>query len=142
MTYLDARTAACPPSRRSGYRRDLTVVAVATLTAVATWAFGTASGDGEIAVRAGSGVRTIGIGSVAAAAALSAALGAGLLRVMVARLRRGRSWWTFAACAALLASLLGPLGATEFADGMTLLSLHTVVGAAVIVGLRRAHRDC
>lgn len=143
MTYLDERSAeACAPGRRGGFLRDLDVVLVATLAAVAAWAFWTSSGDGEITVHAGSDVRTVGIVSVAATAFAAAAGGALLLRRMVARLRRGRHWWTVVACGSLALSLLGPLGATNLSDGLSLLSLHTVVGAAVIIGLRRAYRGC
>lgn len=142
MTYLDERAAPCAPSRRGGLLRDLDVVAVAVVTAVTAWAFSTAAGDGEIAVRTGAGVRTIGLLSVAATAAVVAAVGAAVLRVMVARVRNGLRRWTVLACGVLLVSVLGPLGATNLADGMTLLSLHSVVGAVVILGLRRAYRGC
>jgi hypothetical protein len=63
-----------------------------------------------------------------------------LLRVLDAVLQRGMRWWTVVACSVTVVSMLGPLGATTATAGVALASLHLLVAAVVVVGVRRVHR--
>jgi len=84
---------------------------------------------------------TMGLVSVVVTAVVVAAAGAGLLRVLERRTPEARRVWTGVAMAALVVSLLGPASARTVQAALTLAALHLVVGAVVIVGLRRRHAD-
>lgn len=144
MTNLDEATTAprCAPTRSDLRKCDLGVVIIATISAIGAWGLWTATGDGAVTVRSGDGVREVGAVSVGVTAAMVSVAGALLLRLLVAKLRDGLRWWTILACTVLLVSMLGPLGASNLPDGLTLLSMHTLVGVTVLVGLRRTHRAC
>jgi len=49
--------------------------------------------------------------------------------------------WTGVAMAVWVVSLVGPASARTVQAALTLAALHLVVGAVVIVGLRRRHAD-
>jgi Family of unknown function (DUF6069) len=118
---------------------DLTVVIGALVAAVATWSLWTQVGGVELTVQSGDDVQTVGLGSVVAVAAILPIAGVLLLRALDALLARGLRWWTAVACTVTLISLLGPLGATTAMAGVALASLHLLVGAVVILGVRRVH---
>jgi succinate dehydrogenase hydrophobic anchor subunit len=65
----------------------------------------------------------------------------GLLRVLERRTPRARRLWTGTASAVWVVSFAGPATATTPLAGLALAALHLVVGAVVIVGLRRRHPD-
>lgn len=140
MTYLDqsVRTDR-PEARRPRARGDVAVVAASVLAASVAWASWASAGV-DLEVHAGEGVRTVGIAAVAVTAGVVTLAGA-LLARLFARSSQGLHWWTVLAGGLWLLSMLGPLGATSVTAGVGLASLHLVVGAIVIVGVRRVHAD-
>ena len=94
-------------------------------------------GDVDLVVGSGAGSRTVGWVSVAVVSALAAAAGT-LLLALMARLPRGRDWWTAVATGVLLLSLGGPLGAANAAAVVTLAAMHVVVWVALVSTARRA----
>jgi predicted ribosomally synthesized peptide with SipW-like signal peptide len=138
---LDMETMALTqrPSRRGTVLGDLTVVIGALLAAVATWTLWTQVGSVELTVQSGDDVQTIGIGPVVAVAAIMPVAGVLLFRALEAWLSHGMRSWTAVACTVTLISMLGPLGATTATAGVALASLHLLVGAVVIFGVRRVH---
>jgi Family of unknown function (DUF6069) len=138
---LDMETMALTqrPSRRSKPIGELAVVIAVLLAAVATWTLWAQVGGVELTVQSGDDVRTVGVGSVVAVAAIMPIAGVLLLRALEAILSRGMRWWTAIACTVTLISMLGPLGATSATAGVALASLHLLVAAVVIFGVRRVH---
>ena len=109
---------------------------LAVLSSVATtsviWALARA-GDVDLAVRSGGGTRTVGWVSVLVASALATVAGLALLRVLEARLDRGRQVWTGVAVGVFLASLVaGPAAATGVAAGLSLGAMHAAVLAVLL----------
>lgn len=80
--------------------------------------------------------RPVGIAAVVAVGIIAALAGLGV-RVLLRARRAANRTWTVIAVSVLAVSLLGPLGATTTAARVALLCLHLVVGAAVIVAVRR-----
>jgi hypothetical protein len=127
--------------RRGRWRDAWPTVAVAVAVAAAgaaavCWYGVTELASVDLAVRSGSGTREIGVVSVVVTAIVIALAGAGLLRVLERRTRRGLAIWTWVAAAILAVSLSGALGAVSLSAGGSLVALHLVVGAVVIGGLR------
>ena len=122
------------------WRDDWPVAVVAAGAAAVVWVCATAAGV-DVAVRSGSSTRDVGLVSVVVTAVVVAAAGAGLLRVLERRTPGARRVWTRVAMAVWVVSLAGPAGARTVPAGLTLAALHLVVGAVVIVGLRRRHAD-
>ena len=122
------------------WRDDWPVAAVAACAAAVVWVCATAAGV-DVAVRSGSSTRDVGLVSVVVTAVVVAAAGAGLLRVLERRTPGARRVWTGVAMAVWVVSLAGPAGARTVPAALTLAALHLVVGAVVIVGLRRRHAD-
>ena len=91
----------------------------------------------DLAVDSRSGSRDIGLVSVIVTAMVVALAAGGLLRVLERRTARAGRVWTGLALAVLVASLAGPAGAATPSAGLALAAMHLVVGAVVIVGLRR-----
>ena len=83
----------------------------------------------------------VGLVSVVVTAVVVAVAGAGLLRVLERRTPEARRVWTGVAMAVWVVSLVGPASARTVQAALTLAALHLVVGAVVIVGLRRRHAD-
>ena len=119
--------------------RDVWVVATAAFAVLVTWALWTRVGDVHLAVRSGDGDREVGAGAATVTAVVVSVAGALLARLLSRRAEDGLRWWTVIACATWLLSMVGPLGATSLPAGVGLASLHLVVGAVVIFGVRRAH---
>jgi hypothetical protein len=122
------------------WRDDWPVAVVAAGAAALVWVGGTVAGV-EVAVRSGSGTRQIGLVSVIVTTLVVAVAAAGLLRVLERRTPAARRVWTWIALAVWVVSFAGPAGARTLSAGLTLAVLHLVVGAVVIVGLRRRHAD-
>jgi hypothetical protein len=95
----------------------------------------------DVAVRSGSSSRDVGLLSVVVTAVVVGAAGAGLLRILERRTPGARRVWTGVAMAVWVVSLAGPAGARTVPAGLTLAAIHLVVGAVVIIGLRRRHPD-
>ena len=70
---------------------------------------------------------------------IAALAGLAMLRVLEARTANGVTLWTWIALGVLVVSMVGPLGASGSAAVAGLAVLHLLVGAVVIVGLRRRH---
>jgi hypothetical protein len=122
------------------WRDDWPVAVVAAGAAAVLWVGATMAGV-DVAVRSGSSTRDVGLVSVIVTAVVVAAAGAGLLRVLERRTPGARRVWTGVAVAVWAVSLAGPAGARTMPAALTLAALHLVVGAVVIVGLRRRHAD-
>jgi hypothetical protein len=122
------------------WRDDWPVAVVAAGAAALVWVCATAAGV-DVAVRSGSSTHDVGLASVVVTAVVVAAAGAGLLRVLERRTPGARRVWTRVAMGVWVVSLAGPASALTVPAGLTLAALHLVVGAVVIVGLRRRHAD-
>jgi predicted cation transporter len=118
-------------------RTEAGVVLLATGLAVLGWAAATMAGIG-LQVRSGSGTRGIGLATVVITTVVVATAAAGLLRLLERRTARGLRTWTIAATAVWAVSFAGPLSATTLSAGLVLGGLHGIVGAVVVVGLRRS----
>jgi len=129
------------PQAVGTWRDDWPVAVVAAGAAAVVWVGATVAGV-EVAVRSGSSTRDVGLVSVVVTAVVAAAVGAGLLSVLERRTSGARRVWTGVAVTVWVVSLAGPAGARTLSAGLTLTALHLVVGAVVIVGLRRRHADC
>lgn len=128
-------------TRRVGaWRDDVTVAVVAAGSAALVWVGARLLGV-DLAVRSGSGTREIGLVSVIVTAVVVALAGGGLLRVMERRAARAGRVWTAVALTALVVSLAGPACAATLSAGLALAAMHLVVGAVVIIGLRRRLAD-
>ena len=79
------------------------------------------------------------VGSVVAVSLLASLLGWGLLALLERLVsRRALTAWTVVAVVVLMLSLSGPLtAATNAAVAIALVLMHLVVGAVLIMGLRR-----
>jgi hypothetical protein len=124
-------------SRR--WRDDWPVAVTAAGAAAAVWVVATQVASVDLAVRAGSGTRHVNLISVVVTAMVVAMAGTGLLRFLERRTEQSRTIWTAIAVAVLVVSLTGPLGARSVPAGLWLAALHLVVGAVVLLGLRRRH---
>ena len=122
--------------RRSTIRDDGLVVLVATGLAVLVWAAAKAAGV-DLDVHSGSGTRAVGLGAVIVTPLVMGAAAAGLLRLLERRTTRGLRIWTVTALSVWVLSFLGPMSATTLGAGCVLATLHLVVGATVVAGLRR-----
>jgi len=118
-------------------RSRMAVVGVAVAAALAVWAIlGPVAG---ITLEAQQGsLMHIGAASVFFASAAMAFAGWGLLAILERRTFNARNVWTVVAVIACLTSAGSPLsGGIGLSAKLGLASLHLVVGAVVIVGLRR-----
>jgi hypothetical protein len=112
------------------------VITVAAMLAVVIWLVAKVLGV-DLAVHAGDGSRPVGLVSVIVTVVVVALAGAGLLRVLERRTTNGVRTWTVIAVAVWALSFLGPLTAMTVGAGLVLASMHLVVGAVVVGGLRR-----
>ena len=122
------------------WRDDWPVAVVSAGAAAVVWVGATAAGV-DLAVRSGSSTRDVGLVSAVVTAVVVAVAGAGLLRVLERRTPEACRVWTGVAMAVWVVSLVGPASARTLSAGLTLATLHLVVGAVVILGLRRGHAD-
>ena len=120
-------------------QRDLGVALLTVGMVGVGWLLWRAAGV-DLEVRSGAGSRHIGLVSALVTAAVAAVVGGGVLRFLERRTPRALTIWTSLGVAALLISLLGPLGATTGIGVVALASLHLVVGVVVLVGERRVRR--
>ena len=122
------------------WRDDWPVAVVSAGAAAVVWVGATVAGV-DLAVRSGSSTRDVGLVSAVVTAVVVAVAGAGLLRVLERRTPEACRVWTGVAMAVWVVSLVGPASARTVQAALTLAALHLVVGAVVIVGLRRRHAD-
>ncbi|WP_248583536.1 DUF6069 family protein [Nocardioides sp. InS609-2] len=125
--------------RTQTWLKEGAIVLEAMLAALVAWSLWSSVGDVELTAGSGADVRHVGVGAAVTTALVVAVAGALALRAFEAMSKRGRTWWTVVAAAVWLLSLLGPLGARDTSAWLALTSLHLVVGAIVLFGLRWAH---
>lgn len=123
------------------WRVDLVTAGAAAVCALVLWAAVTLLGGVDLLVRAGDGqVREVGAVAVALVAALAGLVGLGVLRLLERHSPRALRTWTWLSVVVLAVSLLGPLGATTAAGTGTLVALHAVVAAVLLVAAHRSRR--
>ena len=93
----------------------------------------------DLLVRPGGAAQQVGLGSVVTVSLLASLLGWGLLALLERLVpRRAMTAWTVVAVVVLMLSLTGPLtAAANAAVAIALVLMHLVVGAVLIMGLRR-----
>ncbi|WP_432876254.1 DUF6069 family protein [Kribbella sp. CA-245084] len=124
-------------SRRVPGRSRLVVVAVAAAAALADWAILAPLAGLALTARQG-GIQHIGAAAVLAATVVVAFAGWGLLAILERRSPRARDTWTVIATIVCVLSLGSPLtNGIGLGAKLGLASLHLIVGAIVILGLRR-----
>lgn len=121
--------------QQPGWRQDWPVAVAAAAVAALAWVVVTQLASVELVV----GEQQVNVVSVVVATLVAAVAGAGLLRVLEARTANGVTLWTWIALGVLVVSMVGPLGASGSEAVAGLAVLHLLVGAVVIVGLRRRH---
>lgn len=125
------------PIRVEG-RSRLAVVGVTVVAALALWALLVPVAGLELEALQGSRRIQVGAGSVFFASAVMAFAGWGLLAILERRTLNARKVWTILAASACILSLGSPLvSGIGVGAKLGLASLHLIVGAAVIFGLRR-----
>lgn len=125
------------PIRVEG-RSRLAVVGVTVAAALALWALWAPVAGVELEALQGSRHIPVGPGSVLFASAAMAFAGWGLLAILERRTLNARKVWTILAVSACILSLGSPLvGGIGVGAKLGLASLHLVVGATVVLGLRR-----
>lgn len=124
------------PIRVEG-RSRLAVVGVTVAAALAVWALLVPVAGLELEAQQGSRIH-VGAVSVFFASTAMAFAGWGLLAILERRTLNARKVWTVCAVIACLTSLGSPLSSgIGVGAKLGLASLHLIVGAAVIFGLRR-----
>ncbi len=121
-------------------RQRVLTVAAAVVAAVLAWLIAVPIVGIDLVVRPGGGAaQQVGLGSVVAVSLLASLLGWGLLALLERLVsRRALTAWTVVAVVVLMLSLSGPLtAATNAAVAIALVLMHLVVGAVLIMGLRR-----
>lgn len=119
----------------STVRREAVVVLAAGVAAALVWLAVRAAGV-ELTVRSGSGSREVGLTAAVVTAVVVAAAAASLLHVLDRSTQRAGRWWTVIALPVWGLSFVGPLSATSAAAGAALATLHLLVGAVIVGGLR------
>jgi hypothetical protein len=122
-----------PCTRKRGVGQ---VAFVAMLAASVIWTCATIGGM-HLEVHSGSGTSEVSLVAVVVTAMLATILAASLLRLLQRRTARGLKVWTITAVVVWALSFLGPLSATTPGTGAVLASMHLVVGAVIVLGLRR-----
>jgi len=126
-------TTTTQPVPRSLRRHRAATVLGAVGAAAAAWAVLTQLGEVDLA--AGSPPVTIGLVAVVLTAAVAGAAGWALLAALERWTAAPRRTWRIVAVIALVVSLAGPLTAgAGIAAAGGLITLHVVVGAALITG--------
>lgn len=124
------------PTRVTG-RSRLAVVAATVAVALAGWAVLAQIAGIELEAKQGTTIHVGGVSVLFASAAMSFA-GWGLLALLERRTVNARKVWTVVAAIACITSLGSPLtSGIGIGAKLGLASLHLLVGAATIYGLRR-----
>ena len=125
---------AYPLSRARQSRWTTVLTAMAAATAVGGFLDPILGVD--LTVHQGHDVLKIENLAITLASLAAGLLGWALLELLERRTRNGRRTWTACACMVFGISLLGPLGATTPEGSVGLISLHVVVAAILVAGLR------
>lgn len=134
----DIRNRTRRPAR--SWTNDLVIVAAAAVCALITWAFAAPLGGVDLEVVTGDEQRTVDGVAVAVVSVLAALVGILALRILERSTDRALGVWTVIAVVVALVSLLGATAAASPAAMGTLMALHGVVAAVVIVGAVRSRR--
>lgn len=122
---------------------DLVIAGSSAVCAFVTWLVLVPWGGVDLTVAGSTGdIQRIGPVAVVIAALVAGLAGVGSLRLLERWTSRPLTIWTVAAAVILILSLLGPLGATSAAAAGSLLALHGVVAAPLIVAVHRSRRAC
>jgi hypothetical protein len=125
------------PVRVEG-RSRLAVIGVTVVTSLALWALLAPVAGIELEAEQGTRLIHVGAGSVFFASAAMAFAGWGLLAILERRTLNARNVWTILAVTACILSLGSPLvGGIGVGAKLGLAAFHLLVGATVILGLRR-----
>lgn len=119
---------------------DVVIVGAAVLCALITWFLAVWLGGVDLVVNTGAGDQQVGGVSVAVTAGVAALVGLIVLRILERITGKALPIWVVLAVVVTLVSLFGPLAATTAAAMGTLLTLHGVVAAVVIVAAIRSRR--
>ncbi|HEX2772569.1 MAG TPA: DUF6069 family protein [Micromonosporaceae bacterium] len=128
---------------RSPTRRDrASTVLAAAVAGLLGWLVADPIAGIDLTVRQGAGdeVQHVGPTAVAVAGLVAGLLGWAVLAGLERVTARARAVWTAVAAGTLVVSLLGPLAAVNASTRAALTGLHLLVGAVLIVGLRRTAR--
>ena len=121
---------------------DLGVAGATAAAAALLWAVWSQVADVALEVKGPGGeAQDVGVVSVVVSTVVLVLAGGGLLTWMQRRSAAGVRRWTWGAVGFTALSLLTPTSAVTPAAGIALASLHLLVAAMAIVGLRRLHRD-
>jgi hypothetical protein len=120
--------------------RRISAVIGAAVSTVIAWTFLDQVSGVDMAVKSGSSVSHVGVVAVALTALCAGLAGWGLLAWLERTVKRPRRTWTIIAVAALVLSLLGPLGGVNAAAMEALAALPLTAATSIIVGLRRSTR--
>ncbi|MFD7159183.1 DUF6069 family protein [Kribbella sp. NPDC059898] len=117
--------------------RRFGVVGIAAVAALADWILLAPVAGLTLTARQG-GIQHIGAAAVVVSTIVVSLLGWALLAILERRTRRARTTWTVIATIVCVTSLGSPLtNGIGLGAKLGLASLHLVVGAIVILGLRR-----
>jgi hypothetical protein len=127
--------------RARRWRDDWALAVAAAVAAAVDWIAVVWLAGVDLSVGSGSSSQQVGLVSVIVCAVVVAVAASALLRLLEAHSPHGRGIWIAVALAVGLVSLAGPLGASSLQAGLSLVSLHAVVGSVVLGGLLRS-RSC
>jgi hypothetical protein len=134
---MQTLTAPNTTSTRIAGRSRLVVVGAAAVTALAGWVILSPLAGIDLQARQGTVVH-IGAISVVVTSAVAALAGWGLLAIMERRTAKARDIWTVIATIVCVVSTSSPLDrGVDLGSKLGLASLHLLVGAVVVIGLRR-----
>ena len=121
---------------RTTTRSGLAVVAAGMATALVAWAVIRLLGV-DLTLKADAGMSQVGAAVDVLLASLVAGLAAWGAYALLARWRRTR-WWPFIGSTALAISITGPSYLADGISAVSLICLHILVGAVLIIGFMRA----
>lgn len=119
---------------------DLVIAAAAVICTMVMWLCTVQLGGVDLVVAIDNEVRHISGVAVALSAGMAAILGLIALRALERLTPKALLIWTSVAVVGAALSVLGPLSATSTEAAGTLLGMHGVVAAVVLVGAWRSRR--
>ncbi|WP_405059776.1 DUF6069 family protein [Kribbella sp. NBC_01505] len=126
------------PAKRRTDRSRLLVVGATTIAAASWWAILVPVAGLTLDARQGGVLQHVGAPAIVISTALLAFAGWALLAILERNTRGARKAWTIVAVVACLMSLGSPLtGGIGIGAKLGLASFHLLVGAIVLLGLRR-----
>ncbi|TDD47266.1 hypothetical protein E1263_34895 [Kribbella antibiotica] len=135
---MSTTTQPVTPTKRRTDRSRLLVVGAATIASAAWWAVLVPIAGLTLDANQGGTLQHVGLPAIAIASAALTFAGWALLAILERASRGARKAWTIVAAIACLLSLGSPLtGGIGLGAKLGLASFHLLVGAIVILGLRR-----